>query len=427
MADSRLASLARWIVAGCVMTLGHGAEVWGQVVRFEGARVYRDGAFVEATLVTRRGVVVSDTEVAAAGESSETVRLDGKFIVPALGDVHTHRFTEEDAEGKEMYLSTGFLYVHNLNGTALSRSQAAKHANNKTSPDVRFAHAGFTCTGGHPVPLYNYLATRDPSVDKASVLPRISNYNFYITDTVADVNEKWPKFVRSGADIAKLFLLHSERWAAASAEKSEGLRPEVARAIAERARAAGFRTVAHVESAADAALALECGVSLLAHMPGYGIRPDQDPAAFVMGDELLKRVAQSGVAVSPTLGLVYGDPQDVEGLKRTRAWKVEQVRRWKAAGVTVLYGSDNYFDVRNELRAMIDSGVWSPAELVEMVCVKTPRWIFPGRSVGALNEGCEAGFAVLSADPLADAGALLKVEAVYKDGARVWEAKAEQR
>lgn len=409
------------------MLLAIAIPALGQSVRFEGARVYRDGAFVDATLSTRRGVVISDNDVAGPGETTETVSLAGKFVLPAFGDVHTHRFTEEDADAKELYLSAGFLYIHNLNGTALSRTQAAKHTNNPSSPDVRFANAGFTCSGGHPIPLYTHLTTRDPSIEKDKVLQRIANYNFYITDSISDVNEKWPKFARSGADIVKLFLLHSERWKndpAITNDKSDGLRPQVAREIADRARAAGLRIAAHVESAADATLAIDCGVALLAHMPGYGLRPDQDTVPFVVDDAVMRQAASRGMAVSPTLGLLYADPnKDPTGTQRIRNWKVEQVRRWKDAGVVLLYGSDNYFDVRSELRAMIESKVWTAPELVELLCVQTPRWICPGRSIAALKAGCEANFVVLSANPLDDPRALEQVDAVYKDGTRIWELK----
>lgn len=394
-----------------------------QIVRFEDAHLLRDGAFHEGSLVTRRGVVIASDSVTGDGESSEVVSLAGRFLLPAFGDVHTHRFTEEDADAKERCLSSGFLYIHNLNGTALSRAQSASHTNNSTSPDVRYANAGFTCTGGHPVPLYTYLATRDPSVDKDSVMSRINNYNFYITDSVEEVDEKWPKFARSGSDIVKIFLLHSERWASGAGAKSDGLRPEVANAIAERARLAGLRLAAHVESAADVTVALECGVSLLGHMAGYGIKPDQDSVPFVVDDAVMESAAARGVALSPTLGLLYADPKDTAGVQKVREWKTKQVRRWKDAGVTILYGSDNYFDLQSELRALIASEIWSAQELVELLSVKTPRWIFPGRSIGALGPGCEASFVVLSSNPLDDPKALLDVEAVYKDGVRIWERK----
>jgi imidazolonepropionase-like amidohydrolase len=394
-----------------------------QITRFEGAKVYRDGRFIEVTLVTRRGVVIDDNAAPLEGEGSESVSLAGKFLLPAFGDVHTHRFTEEDADAQQMCLSAGFLYIHNLNGATLSRARNIKYTNNHTSPDVRYANAGFTCTGGHPVPVYTYLTSRDPSMEKDKIMQLINNYNFYTTDSVAEVDEKWPKFARSGPDLVKIFLLHSERWDGASNAKSDGLRPEVARAITERARLAGLRVAAHVESAADASVAVDCGVSLLGHMPGYGIKPEQDPAPYVVDDALMKSAAARGTALSPTLGLLYADPNDTAGVQKIRAWKVEQVRRWKDAGVMLLYGSDNYFEVQSELRAMIESNIWSGGELVELLSVRTPRWIFPGRSVGALAPGFEASFIVLASNPLEDPNALLSIEAVYKDGLQIWEPK----
>jgi imidazolonepropionase-like amidohydrolase len=405
------------ILAAAVALLFPAHLTSAQVTRFEGAKIYRDGAFIDAPLLVRRGIIIDQPR---DGEPVETISLKGKFILPAFGDAHTHRFTEEDPEAKDLFLSAGFVYLHNLNGNALSRARTFKDCNTKTSPDVRFANAGFTCTGGHPVGLYTFLANRDGSADKAATFERVSNYNFYITDSVDEVAEKWPKFARSGADILKLFLLHSERWQPNSTEPSQGLKPEVARAIANRAAADGIRIAAHVESAADAALALDCRVSLLAHMPGYGMRPDQDPAQFLVPDALLQKLAENKTAVTPTLGLIYADAKDQDGTNKVRAWKNAQAQRWKNAGILLLYGSDNYFDPKSELTALIDSKIWTPAELIDMLASHTPRWIFPSRSVGSLAPGHEATFITLSSNPLEDPTALLNIDSTYKEAQKLW-------
>jgi imidazolonepropionase-like amidohydrolase len=107
-----------------------------------------------------------------------------------------------------------------------------------------------------------------------------------------------------------------------------------------------------------------------------------------------------------------------------RAWKVSQLQRWRDAGLLVLYGSDNYFDPASELKAIIDSGEWTSLQVINMLSVDTPRWIWPGRSVGSLEAGSEAGLVALGGDPVANVRELMNVQAVYKDGIKVWEKKS---
>lgn len=386
--------------------------------KFEGASVYMAGEFVKRDLVVRDGVVVRE-----AGAGAVAVPLSGAWVIPAMGDAHTHRFTDADAAAKDMFVSAGILYVQNLNGNSESRLRSRRDCNTPQGPDAQFANAGFTCTGGHPVPLYTSLDGYNKENDPATVMDRIADFNFYVTDSVEQVSVKWPKFARSGADGVKLFLLHSERWSQPDgAEKSSGLRAEVAEAIAARAKQAGLRLYAHIESAQDAALAVRCGVDLLGHMPGYAFKTTDDPLVFTATDELIAEAARSGTAMTPTLGLLYADPNDTAGAAKIRAWKRAQVARWKDGGVQLLHGSDNYFDVQSEIKEMIASNIWTNAELIEMLAVRTPRWIFPGRSVGSLEPGSEGSFVVLGANPLEDAAALLDIRAVYKDGVAIWTA-----
>ena len=55
-----------------------------------------------------------------------------------------------------------------------------------------------------------------------------------------------------------------------------------------------------------------------------------------------------------------------------------------------------------EARALARSGLFTNLELLRMWSVTTPQAIFPKRKIGELDEGYEASFLVLRADPLAD-------------------------
>jgi imidazolonepropionase-like amidohydrolase len=74
----------------------------------------------------------------------------------------------------------------------------------------------------------------------------------------------------------------------------------------------------------------------------------------------------------------------------------------KAAGVPILVGSDEFNqDVLPEVFVLRDLGVFSSAELLNMVTRDTAQDIFPGRKLGRLSEGYEADFLVLDRDPTA--------------------------
>ena len=76
-----------------------------------------------------------------------------------------------------------------------------------------------------------------------------------------------------------------------------------------------------------------------------------------------------------------------------------------------------------EARNLQDIGVFTAPELLRL-WIDTPRVsIFPDRMIGRLDEGYEANFVILSADPLADMSQPLPVIAVHKAGEAIWTAR----
>jgi imidazolonepropionase-like amidohydrolase len=61
-------------------------------------------------------------------------------------------------------------------------------------------------------------------------------------------------------------------------------------------------------------------------------------------------------------------------------------------------------------------GVWSDAELLHMWGVETPRTVFPSRRIGRLEDGYEASFLVLDANPLDTLDALRDIRLRVKQG-----------
>src|SRR5262249_42143329 len=137
--------------------------------------------------------------------------------------------------------------------------------------DAAFAHAGFTGSGGHPKALYEGLVDRKIY---SYAKPDLEGRAYCVVDSLGDIDRKWPVFLATQPDFVKLYLVHSEEYTHKdSSRKSEGLRPELMAELAKRARAAGLRSGAHVNSAEDFHNAVAGGVDFVMHLPGQAWRP----------------------------------------------------------------------------------------------------------------------------------------------------------
>lgn len=166
-------------------------------------------------------------------------------------------------------------------------------------------------------------------------------------------------------------------------------------AIVRCAHDAGLKVGAHALSDAEAARAAAAGVDVLVHTPTQAL-----------GEPTVQ--AWSGRTVISTLDAFGGSPTAVENLRRLRA-----------AGATVLYGTDfgNSRDTgiqRAELERLRDAGLDGAAVLKALT--EDPASAF-GFEVGVVV-GRPASVLVLGSDPLADPVALADPEQVWFRGAR---------
>jgi imidazolonepropionase-like amidohydrolase len=365
----------------------------------------------------------------------ETVDLQGGFVVPAFADGHNHSpSSKQDLVGaNRAYLHAGVFYVLNAGGNAESANSIRAQLGTPATVDVLFAHGLFTCPGGHPKPYLEYLVDR-------GVLPfdkeKLEGRFFYSVDSIAQLENVWPQYLVTKPDFVKLVFVFSELYESGDGgQKSLGLRPEIAKEIVGRAKLAGLRSGAHIESAEDFHNAVEAGVDVVMHLPAFPDPLDRQAAylnksnweeRYTISAADIKLAAERRVAVVTTAASGSAEnfekPNPLaamnENEKRFRKITILNLRHLKDAGGRLAVGSDTMpgAGVLAEIEFLKDTEVFSNLELLKIWSETTPNVIFPQRKIGALEDGYEANFLVLEGNPIQDFSAVKRIRMRVKQG-----------
>src|SRR5579863_4505153 len=365
----------------------------------------------------------------------ETVDLQGGFVVPAFADGHNHSPSSKQdlVAANRAYLDAGVFYVLNAGGNAESANSIRAQLGTPATVDVIFAHGLFTCPGGHPRPYLEYLVDR-------GVLPldkeKLEGHFFYSVGSIAQLEKVWPRYLATKPDFVKLVFVFSELYESGDAgQKSLGLRPEMAREIVRRAKLAGLRSGAHIESAEDFHNAIDAGVDVVMHLPAF-----QDPldrqAAYLNKSNWEERYTISAADIKLAAGrkvtvvttAASGSAENFEkpnplvamneNEKRFRKITIQNLRHLKDAGVTLAVGSDTMpgAGVLTEIEFLKDSEVFSNLELLKMWSEITPKVVFPLRKIAELEDGYEANFLVLEGNPIQDFSWVKRIRMRVKQG-----------
>lgn len=388
-------------------------------MEFHNARWFDGERFVSGSRYVVDGVITE----APPTKVSRREDLGGRWVVPAFGEAHNHNLQNAwgVSQWRGTYLRDGVFHAAMLCGSAEDNQATRDALAGLDAPRVAFS-ACVSSSDGHPLgmvlPEYQQL---DPEITAAAVHDR----HYVVMDTVADVAAKWPLVQAAKPDLVKAILVHSEdqdRRGDPALYGSNGLDPEVLAALVGHAHAEGLRVAAHTDSAADFAAAVDAGVDIVAHLPGYRFWPGKEAAAYRVDDAAIAEAARRGVVVVPTASIaefIAGDDQDA--LAAVQAVQVDNLARLKAAGVPIAMGSDRYNATSTvEYDYLASSGLFTRLELLRMLSVDTPRLLFPDQAVGCLGVGCTADFLVLDADPLSADDAIHRI-AMRVLGGRVLE------
>lgn len=343
----------------------------------------------------------------------------GKFIVPPYADAHNHNLQNEWGIGNfgPKQVAAGVFYLAQL--CSFGEKLRAQLSGPETL-DVRYASDCLSATDGHPMGL---LLAEHPGEVNEEVKAKAREH-YLAVDNLEQLDAAWQKIIENKPDYIKVVLIASEKYGGRHGDPDylgiNGIDPDLVPEIVARARRIGTPVLAHVDTAHDAAVAVNAGVDVLAHLPGYRIAKKEGfgKADYLLDRDVIAKAAKQGTKLIATAAIPGRNQRySAEELAEIQEIQKRNLSRLKAAGVPLLMGSDHVFGtVISEIEYLDGLAFTGRAALLRSLTVDTPKWLFPGRQLGGFAEGAEASFLVLEGNPLENLDALEKIAVGVKQG-----------
>jgi imidazolonepropionase-like amidohydrolase len=306
------------------------------------------------------------------------------WILPGLVDAHTHPGAEKPGQPLDDTLLREDLRAHVNSGVTLIRAPGLAG-----EPPDWFGHADDSPRAVHAGP---WLAQQGQFMAGWGRRPGLTDLPAVAAEQASRTG--WAKIVID--------------W-----KPDDAVVPvEVLRDAVTRVHAAGGRLAVHTQHAAGGTVAVEAGVDSIEHGMGLSF-------------ELLPRMAERGIALTPTLSAITGGLAEINAdpERARKSWYVPgasaHARLTAAAveaGVTVLAGTDTrpHGGIAQEIRALVTAGV-SPHEALAAASWTARSYL----GLAGLVDGAPADAVVFDADPRTDLSQLDKPRAVIVHGKRV--------
>lgn len=356
------------------------------IIDVVGGRTLPDQTIV---IVGNRIHAVGPSGKTALSPGTQTVDVQGKYVLPGLWDMHTHVSIMAPGVFPAMIANgvTGIRDMGQTVGTLDHLSQWRREIASGTLAGPRIIGTGGTI-----------VADNSNRWDRGVTAPE-------------DVRHVVDSFKAAGADFIKIH--------------SPDLSREVYFAIAAESRRAGIPFVGHLPRAITVAEASDSGQRSIEHgneirLPCW--RPASDSGSQSSSEanaaECAAHAAQfirNGTWFTPTIGILYsyavfvGEHAGDDGKRLVG----ESYR----AGVPMLAGSDLTRPpaLTDELKLMVEAGM-SPLDALRAATLNPAKFFGATDSLGTVASGKVADLIVLDADPLQDIGNTTKLRAVIANG-----------
>lgn len=394
-----------------------------------------DGWFDSETgrVVPGEDVLVRGRRIIAVGpdldvtDDVEVVELPGYTLLPGLIDLHTHLFYAEDPrlgltaqslvirnttnryermlEGVERareYLCAGFTSVRDLGNSERYMDVGLRNGVGRLreAPSVYPSGPGVASYGAQ------FAGLTAEAQDLAAA-------EYDIVDGPRQARRIVREHVHHGAMVLKVYANNSPNPRA-------GLYPAELEALVEAARFAYLPVTAHATFDGAVRRALDAGIRMIEH--GYGTT-----------DSTLSVMAEVGAILVPTLqdsstmhaAMRAGGSVDPDALRDRLGEQRDLIRRARAAGVTLAFGSDAYVELgfsrgelaRRSMYAWTEAGI-GPAEVLR-AATSVAAEVLRNTGIGEIRPGARADVIAVAGDPTRDLRSLEHIGLVMRDGRRV--------
>lgn len=350
-----------------------------------------------------------------------TVDLAGRHVIPPLAEAHNHDLQNGFYAGKmaRNYMARGIFYSVQLAGLPADIATYREFFDQPGSVDVGWSEALLSASDGHPLKMI-----LDGSAQAGEkITPESARDRFYWSiDSLADLDSKWAKIAAAKPKMIKVILIDSANYTANRRNPElfgrNGIDPALVPEFARRAHAIGARLMAHADTAADFEVAVKAGADAVAHLPGYRIAKFNKPADYRISDAVIADAAtRATFVITTTAASKFAIQRYPETEAAITTNYQDNIRRLRAAGVKLAFGSDTFGGSVLDEIAMVDKlRVMPRAELLRVATSDTPQLMFPRRRVGVFAEGAEASLLALDGDPIADLEALKRIKVAVKQG-----------
>lgn len=396
----------------------------------------------ESRTVTRKNVLVENGRVAAfpedvrPGYDGETVDTEGRWLLPALSDMHAHSFGNVGIGGPYERLGAAAAARRAL------RAGVGRYLDLFSDEDAIFAVRNRQRDAGLPgaeiLAAGPCLTATDGHCSEYGVPTRI-------VDTPAEAREEVTALAAEEPDVVKVVYDHADYGFASRPTIDE----ETLRAVIRTASDLGLTTVVHVGTWGDVRDAVEAGASAVTHTPS-GVLPADLPAlladrgvfhipTLAAQVEYARVVDEPALLEDPLLEVLVGDdviasyrePPSEGGrlalwVERQRAESggyMDAVAQLAEAGVTILTGTDagnpavfHGYSVHRELALLVEAGL---SEWEALAASTSDAGRFLRRELG-VQVGDEASFLILAGSPVEEIANTKRIHQIIQRGEVVW-------